>query len=442
MESKKISPLPTVKTDTGITKLEIKPANAQRHFANSSITFTTTPTVQKQGQTYKVVSGNQFIQLKPSIGNPEQKYMTVKSQMPTKLPSSIVGTSKIYTLKTGSSGTHLIPMENTSSGSSSGNRSVQSIQQQSSSLANFSPTKFTIMKNTGKTNANASPDSSTTTVSAEEDYSNILDMPVVFADNEGNIQNETPPTPKTYKTVTTTQPTTQRPQYIIQKQAPPHQQQQTSSQISQIQPGKQIVISSVGVGGQKPKPGNVVLLNKSTMKPITSFVTKAGTTQSGMTTIKYAKLVTTSDGQKIVIPASAPSNTIDHRAGPSTTVMSSGKKIEILNSSILKAGETKFTPIIINVDNKNPQMKTIVRKPDMLTTSMGSVGQQIQVTKSTVQPGTAGTIVIRPNILKQVPTMTKTKPGILNRGNLTVKRVINVTPTMNQIPKPKPDGTS
>lgn len=72
----------------------------------------TTQTVQKQGQTYKVVLENQFIQFKPNRST-EQKYMTVKSQMLTKMSSSIVGTSKIYTLKTGSSGTHLTSMENT-----------------------------------------------------------------------------------------------------------------------------------------------------------------------------------------------------------------------------------------------------------------------------------------------------------------------------------------
>uniref|UniRef100_A0A336MPE2 CSON004754 protein n=1 Tax=Culicoides sonorensis TaxID=179676 RepID=A0A336MPE2_CULSO len=422
IESKKISPIPSIKSDSGITKLEIKPANAnvQKQLANSSITFTTTPTGKMQGQTFKVISGNQFIQLKPRSGTPlssEQKFITLKSQSTSKTTN----VSKIYTLKSGSQ--QFIPVDS---------KTLMTSQQQS----HFSPTKFTIMKQSTPSNVSGASDSSSsaTTLSADcsaSDYTNILDMPVVFADNEGNISHETQPTKTTYKTVTktiTSQPQqSPRTQYIIHK--PSSQQQSITSSPQIIHQGKQFILTSIA--GQKPisKQNNVVILNKSGVKTIPSNVTTTTTTRTigqPLTTIKYARLVTTSDGHRIVIPSSAPSSTTGSPTIiPTTSNLNAGKKIEIINSSVIKPADTKFHPMIINVDNKSPQIKTIIRKSE-------PIAQPVQVTKqSGVSNTSSGTFVIRPNMIKQSVTQVVQKPKapILNRGNLTVKRVINVTPT-------------
>lgn len=425
IESKKVSPVPTIKSDSGVTKLEIKPANAntQKQLANSSITFTSTPTGKMPRQTFKVISGNQFIQLKPSPATTpatnDSKFITVKSQPSSKSGNS-VGTSKIYTLKSGLSGTqHFVPVES---------KPIQS---------NFSPTKFTIMKQSTPVNSSTTSDSSSTTLSADcsvSDFTNILDMPVVFADSDGNITPEasSPTTTTTYKTVTkpsTANQPAQRTQYIIQTKGGT-----TTTTTTQFQAqGKQFFISSIAGQKQMSKPGNVVILKKNAIKPMSNTISTTATTKSigqPMTTIKYARIVTTSDGQKLVIPSTSSastSNVISNNSSSPSSPISSGKRIEIINNSIIKPADTKFQPIIINVDNKGPQIKKIYR-------NLEPTSHSVQVTRQPpTQSGTAGTIVIRPNVVGQ-PNPTggaRSKAAILNRGNLTVKKVINLPPGTN-----------
>lgn len=425
IESKKVSPVPTIKSDSGVTKLEIKPANAntQKQLANSSITFTSTPTGKMPRQTFKVISGNQFIQLKPSpAATPatnDSKFITVKSQPSSKSGNS-VGTSKIYTLKSGLSGTqHFVPVES---------KPIQS---------NFSPTKFTIMKQSTPVNSSTTSDSSSTTLSADcsvSDFTNILDMPVVFADSDGNIAPEasSPTTSTTYKTVTkpsTANQPPQRTQYIIQTKGGSPTTTTTQFQAQ----GKQFYISSIAGQKQMSKPGNVVILKKNAIKPMSNTISTTTSPKSigqPMTTIKYARIVTTSDGQKLVIPSTSTastSNVISSNSTTSSSPIASGKRIEIINNSIIKPADTKFQPIIINVDNKGPQIKKIYR-------NLEPTSHSVQVTRQPpTQSGTAGTIVIRPNVVGQPNPAggARSKAAILNRGNLTVKKVINLPPGTN-----------
>lgn len=425
IESKKLSPVPSIKSEAGVTQLEIKPANAnaQKQLANSSITFTSTPTSKMPRQTFKVIAGNQFIQLKPSPTTTpvasEQKFVTIKSQTATK-SGNLVGTSKIYTLKSGLTGSQqLVPVDN---------KMMQS---------NFSPTKFTIMKQSTPGNASTTSDSSSTTLSADcsvSDYTNILDMPVVFADNDGNIAQEpTTPTTTTYKTITksaTGSQPQQRTQYIIQTKTG---NQQTITSTSQFQTqGKQFFISSIAGQKQMSKPGNVVILNKNPINTISTTTTK--TIGQPMTTFKYARLVTTGDGQKIVM--TKPGNVViptTNVMASSSSSMSSGKKIEIINSSIIKPADTKYQPIIINVDSKGPQIKKVYRNVEPISHPVQVTRQVPGATVS--QSSTTGTIVIRPSVTRQpIPQVApRSKAAILNRGNLTVKRVINVAPGTNVV---------
>lgn len=196
LETKKLSPLPIVKTEAGVTQLEIKPTQGQsKQMISSSITFATTGG-SKAPQMIKLVPSNQFIQLKPSVSTASSVQPTrilalkstpttmLKQQQPTVMKTTTIAPgSKIYTLKSGPGG---------------GNPQLVAIDKPQ----NFSPTKFTIMKQGsggggGPVASNAS-DSSSVTLSAESspttsDYSNILDMPVLFADSEGNIQQDEPP---------------------------------------------------------------------------------------------------------------------------------------------------------------------------------------------------------------------------------------------------------
>lgn len=483
LETKKLSPLPIVKTEAGVTNLEIKPASTTKQILGSSITFQSGPS---KPQTIKLLPSNQFIQLKPqpvtSISQTQgTKIVTLKSapsQMKTgtmmasntniiKGPPTLTASSKIYTLKSsGLSGQQqLVPLEKSN---------FSHVANSSTGQMNFSPTKFTIMKQgTGGHTSDSS------TLSAESSPSNsdysILDLPVLFADNDGNIQQgqEThtmQPSKATMVTQQMQQHTTivttstassggsgiqhtfqPRPtQYIIQTK--PTMQGKDVKTIG----GKNFVIGNVsnmstGIKTTTGKPGNIVVLSKNAVRPISSIVTKTpgGVNQGQQVThLKYAKLVMTPQAGSPRMIGTA-GTTIQTQSSPMT--MAAGKRIEILNSSIIRPGGSvggdanKFTPIIINVDpsKAGQSFKTFIKKPDSVPqTQIVQIGPKPMMTTTT----SGGNYVLKtsiPQFLKQMTTTTttsaampqaiKTKPTIINRSNLTVKRVVNVLP-----PKPYP----
>lgn len=474
LETKKLSPLPIVKTESGVTNLEIKPTSSTNQILGSSITFQSGPSKPK---TIKLLPSNQFIQLKPQTGScmttgQGTKIVTLKGPPQSIKSTLITGTknattlgpgSKIYTLKSGLTGQQqLVPLEK--SGHFSGTSSTGQI--------NFSPTKFTIMKQSGHT-------SDSSTLSAESSPSNsdysILDLPVLFADHEGNIQSQDtsgsasqPSAPKPMLTqkiqshqsvvsssvssATGIQHTFQpRPtQYIIQTK-PTIQSNVQGKDIKTLtttsfQSGKNIVISSQGIK-TTAKPSNIVVLSKNAVRPISSIVKTSGTGQP-MTQVKYAKLVMTPQG------TNAPKIINTTGAGHQPGTLTAGKKIEILNSSIIRSSSTatdssgnKYHPIIINVDpSKAHSFKTFIKKPD--GTSQGQIVQigPRPMINTSVASHVGGNIILKPSVPQMIkqqvgPGMTtvgvKPKPTILSRGNLTVKRVVSVLP-----PKPQENQDS
>lgn len=153
----------------------------------------------------------------------------------------------------------------------------------------FSPTKFSIMKHPQTSDADmVTPDLTNTS---------ILDLPIIFADNDGNIEEEvvtTEPSGIRYKPVNTTG--------VIKK-----------SIVINRQGAKMVLINKGAVLG---KPiGNVNVIGRAT-----GNLQKILMTNSKQTT----KIIT------------IPSNTLSN----STMSCNSGKKVEIINNTLIKPAST------------------------------------------------------------------------------------------------------
>jgi hypothetical protein len=165
-----------------------------------------------------VLPGNQFIQLKPSTNIGTQKIYTLKTSpktqpittaVPTTTTTTPISTSGVVprqilnstaatvasankqtTFKAVAAPTKLIGLV-TSKSQVAQQHQQQLLQQRVTKLQTtnatkgcFSPTKYTILKHA--TPAAITP---TTTATADLSSANIFDMPIVFADNDGNIQD-------------------------------------------------------------------------------------------------------------------------------------------------------------------------------------------------------------------------------------------------------------
>lgn len=325
----------------------------------------------------KVIPANQFIQLKPSGST--QKFITLKSS--SKPVVSIIPRTAGGTPISGASQT----------------------------LQSFSPTKYTIVRNTGAVSNVSTPTTGvplkTTKSPPTPDLSNtnIFDIPIVFADNEGNIQDGSP-----QKTTT--------PQTNIVTIA--------STIPSQTTSGNRLITLQPSI-----KPNKVVVINKNNIKQVPGNILANRPATVTPTGVKYAKVVLSNPLTKTTtLPAGTTASV--------GKILPSGK-VEIINSAVVKpapGGTQKYQPIIINVDpNKT---KSFVRVGDTQIRSAGSVTQQ-----PTLAPGLPGTntILIKTNSLSQLTAAaaataatgtTMRKPAILNR-NLTVRKV-NLVPQQQQ----------
>ncbi|XP_055636632.1 KAT8 regulatory NSL complex subunit 3 [Toxorhynchites rutilus septentrionalis] len=343
----------------------------------------------------KVIPANQFIQLKPS--GTTQKFFTLKSS-----PKPVVSVTPRPPSAT---------------------PTPQSKQSQS-----FSPTKFTIVRSSGGVSTSTTPTSAATLNSTRSphtpDLSNtsIFDIPIVFADNEGNIQDgssqkvyDVPKAPTNIVTITSTA---------------------TTSIPSKIEPVNRLITLQPTL-----KSNKVVVINKNNIKQVPTNVIAAATaskplggTPSGM---KYTKVVLSNPLTKtasVTTPTAVTRN---------LGQILSGGKVEILNNAIVKPAvvpQQKFQPIIINVDpNKTTTMKNFVRVGETQIRSIGAATTAPNTTVTTsrgaifgantaspqLAPGIPGTntILIKTNSLSQLTTR---KPAILNR-NITVRKV-NIVP--------------
>lgn len=322
----------------------------------------------------KVIPANQFIQLKPSGST--QKFITLKSS--SKPVVSIIPRT--------AGGTPI-----------SGPSSTQTLQ-------SFSPTKYTIVRNTGAVSNVSTPTTGvpikTTKSPPTPDLSNtnIFDIPIVFADNEGNIQDGSP-----------------------QKTTTPHQTNIVtiaSTLPSQTTSGNRLITLQPSI-----KPNKVVVINKNNIKQIPGNILANRPATVTPTGVKFAKVVLSNPLTKTTtLPAGTTASV--------GKILPSGK-VEIINNAVVKpaTGTQKYQPIIINVDPNKTKSFVRVGDTQIRATGVTQTTQQPQLAPGL--PGT-NTILIKTNSLSQLTAAatgsgtTVRKPAILNR-NLTVRKV-NLVP--------------
>lgn len=376
----------------------------------------TTPTTSSTPE-IKVIPANQFIQLKPSGST--QKFVTLKSS--TKPVVSVIPKPP----------TPLTPSPLVKQ------PTLQSpiISQQQS----FSPTKFTIVRS--PVGVPITPTTPTTmpikTMKSPPTpdllNTSIFDMPIVFADSEGNIQESSPQKPidtitKTPPNIITIGPVVSNHPQIVKTES--------MNRLITLQPSM--------------KPNKVVVINKGNMKQVPpnllSSVTLNKSTSITPTGVKFAKVVISNPLNKATT-STAPTTTI---LPQKLTQILPNQKIEILNNTVVKSApitatttsqQQRFQPVILNVDpTKTTTMKNFVRVGEtqirpIASTSNVSIPAKIATPGTSVTansnsaaqlaPGIPGTntILIKTNSLAQ---FANRKPTILNR-NITVRKV-NILP--------------
>lgn len=345
-------------------------------------------------QRLKIIPQNQFTTLKPQ-STTSQKYYTIESKAtgqknyiavaqraPNRSQPSTPGNSRPTTPQTQYVTNARI--------SNVGKLPVMQNQPQTS----FSPPKFTIVRQ-----ASSAPNTSFT-ADTELSGTNIFDMPVVFADSEGNIDEDSNISDNSVIEISSDQSTgTPAPKKVVLKTsnistfvnaAPTQTYSITKNKNILIQKpsvsSKMLVLNGNVIG--RSIPASNIVIPKSSIQP---------------QPIKIQKIV--ASGSSVI-----PTTSIDmkNRQIPST------KKIEILNNQIIKPAMTVTTAStapksvgFVNLADAKPIAANRLSIP--FSTVKGSQGQQI---------------VIKTANLKQF-TLTGNK----QLANLTVKKVNVAVPS-------------
>ncbi|XP_073844658.1 reduction in Cnn dots 1 isoform X2 [Musca autumnalis] len=393
------------------------------------------------GTKIKMIPSNQFVQLKPT---------TLQSQ------------SKIYTIKTGSivaqnqgsdllSGPRIGSIVTTSPSTTSSGQHIFTLKTPNGQTTQFatavgSQQKYTVIKNTtGNTTLQLSGTAKTlhpigstslgtgaaTTSSASTsnlDISNIIDMPIVFADNDGNISEGVETKPAT--TSSTIKPASSGvgqliiSQKIIKEANTPPTISTTSGGVSSTSGSGTYVINKPGTIIQSQqlgvnKPNKVVFINRNTMKPCPNIISRTSLPQQMP---KYTKVVVTNSkspaGASIIPRAGAHLTNTGLGSTTTSPLASTVKKINIqpLSSTSSSSNSPSTTPTrssagILNVQTKNLPQIQIINNPN--ATLISTDKPQIR------------NIVVKPGGLKQLPPHLTTQ--LLNR-NLTVRKLVNIVP--------------
>lgn len=374
--------------------------------------------IQRQMKNVKVVPPSQFIQIKQSAAANASKVFTLKpnpsvkpqSNTPLQYTVRTQPTAEIRQFKT----TSLTPLKMSSGTGPQIISSVQIKPPQTKQAISLNPAKFTIV-NSGPSTSNTQINKIITTASTSTanklepniSTADIFDIPILFADNDGNIQ-ESEASPE----VTVASPSTSS--IVISPT-------QTNRII--VNTGNPIKTSTVST----PTMNKMVILNRSgQVKTVTT--SPSGGIRS-MPPLKYTRVL-------VSTPSSSPISTVNKSdltiasPGPSSNVITTatttqpvfkqtsflpGSKVEIVNNQIIKSSpnsanvsgsvqQAKYKPIVINVDSDKTTVKNIIRVGD-------------------TQIKTPNTIVLKPS--KTFPILNS---GILNHRNLTVRKVVNLIP--------------
>lgn len=376
--------------------------------------------IQRQMKNVKVVPPSQFIQIKQSAAANASKVFTLKpnpsvkqqNNTPIQYTVRTQPSSEIRQFKTSS----LTPLK-ISSGS--GPQILSSVQikppqAKTTSTIALNPTKFTIVNqstNAAGTQINKIITTPTTSdgtkLDADISTTDIFDIPILFADNDGNIQ-ENESTPEV--TLPSPSPSSiiispsQANRIIVNAAAPIKTSTMTTPPVN-----KQMVIvnRSGQVKAVTTSPGSI-----RSMPPLkyTRVLVSTPSSSPISSTINKSDLTTANTSTNIVTTATTPQPIFKQ------TSFLPGSKVEIVNNTIVKSSpnissatvstqQAKYKPIVINVDSDKTTVKNIIRVGD-------------------TQIKTPNTIVLKP-ATKTFPMLNS---GILNHRNLTVRKVVNLIP--------------
>lgn len=413
---------------------------------------------QRPVQKIKVLSPKQFVKIKPPSLNTQKVYSlktspkvspqslyTVRTQSADssgvcKITSDpLLGTNKVFTVKSTPAGTQLL---STSSSSFKNQTGATAAMKPNNSLI-ISPKKYTIMKppittiqqphlvkistsSAATSQSKNAPDLSTT---------NIFDIPIVFADNDGNIQDNSGTdnsniTQINEHTHTTIQMSNN--QHTSSNQ-PQNRNIIINSIASKLNPNNKVLLINRGmIKGNQVQTSGVAnpLSNITVVASPTTGVLNTTTSNSIPALLKYTK-VNVSNASSINLPVR---NNVDMRSIPAklapvvnnfkATSFALGSKVELINNSIVKTSAVHSMPITHTVTSNNHQSSSAISKLQPIVINVDSdkttIKNMIKVGETQIKP--SNTILIKPGGLRPIPML---RPGILNRS-LTVRKVVNI----------------
>ncbi|KAJ6645474.1 KAT8 regulatory NSL complex subunit 3 [Pseudolycoriella hygida] len=407
------SAIQTTVPSTGVNKIITIPLNIQRQMKN-----------------VKVVPPNQFIQMKQSAAANASKVFTLKPSPTMKQANSPLQytvraqpTTDLRQFKTSS----LTPLKLTSGSGAQILSSVQIKPPQPKTTIAINPSKFTIVNQASTSSGTLINKIITTTpttgtvnkLDSNISSTDIFDIPILFADNDGNIQDS-----ETNPEVTTIASPSPAPIVISP-------QQNSRIFVNTANPIKATTISA-------PTLNKMVLINRSGQ--VKAVTTSPSGTIRPIPPLKYTRVL-------VSTPTSSPIATInktDQTVSGATSIVTSttttsqpvfkqksflqaGSKVEIVNNTIIKSSpnsvtsvatqQAKYKPIVINVDSDKATVKSIIRVGD-------------------TQIKTPQTILLKPTS-KTFPILNS---GILNHRSLTVRKVVNLMTTPKQVTTTSPSG--
>jgi len=345
-------------------------------------------------QRLKIVPQNQFTTLKPQ-STTTQKYYTIESKATGQ--KNYIAVAQRAPNRSQQPSTPGSSRPSTPQTQYVSNARISSIGKlpvmQNLPQTSFSPPKFTIVRQ-----ASSAPNTSFT-ADTELSGTNIFDMPVVFADSEGNIDEDSNISDNSVIEIPSDQSTGSTTKKVILKGSNIGTYVNSGSTPTvTITKNKNILIQKSAV------PSKTFVLNGNVIGrsiPASNIVMPKATIQPQP--IKIQKIVTT--GSSVI-----PTTSIDIK---NRQQIPSNKKIEILNNQIIKPAMTFTTTA-----SPAPKSVGFVNLAD----AKPIAANRLSIPFSTVK-GSGQQIVIKAANLKQF-----TLSGNKQLGNLTVKKV-NVVPS-------------
>ncbi|XP_022229461.2 uncharacterized protein LOC111078859 isoform X5 [Drosophila obscura] len=370
------------------------------------------------GTKIKMIPSSQFMQLKSLT--PQNKLINYTMNKPTTaatigsivktLPSTTAGGQQYFTLKTPTGQTTKFVATASPVGAATSAGGTTPPQQ-----------KYTVFKNaSGMTMLQLNKNQATSL-----DLSSIIDMPIVFADNEGNIP-EGEKDPKIVPATPGRHPSGKSPIIISQKIIKEAPKPNSSPLVSKV--GNNIVLNkgiqqlfTTQQGGTTTTIGGhnkVVYLNRNQMKPM-------------------GKMVTTGHRLPIRIVSSSPKGaTASSSTGSSLMLDTATGSLKSMNVQTIKSSSTTASPLPtgtlrhtgnISVGNKTyPQFQVINSGSPGTQTKSTTVGAdgKMPIGNVSIKSGTG---------IKQVPVLmlanrasAGSSPASTTPGGAAVRRVVNI----------------